>query len=139
MGLLRRLSLDLWWRASRLVDVIAVDRLWWLGTCASIKLFFLLLDEGAITRPMTLIYAMNTAVGYFLPSVGIFPPTSIGIVSVTPPSSVVLRLGVTGFVTGDRVHDLWGLRLLGLVWLRLVVIARPLRVHLFDSLAFSFV
>ena len=124
MSLLRRLPLDLWGRASRLVVVSVVDGLrQLLGVCASVELFFLLLDEGAITRPMTLIYAMNTAVGYFLPSVGIFPATAVGIASVTNPSSVVLRPGVTGFVTGDCVHGLWGLRLFSLMRLQSIAIA----------------
>ena len=109
------------------------------GICASVKLFFLLLDEGEVSRPMTLVSAMYTAIGYFLPSAGVFPPTAVGIASVAPPSSVVLRSGVAGFVTGDRVHGLWGLRLLGLMRLRSVAIARPLLIHLFDSPAFSFI
>ena len=107
------------------------------GVCASVKLFFLLLDEGAVTRPMTLVSAMYTAIGYFLPSAGVFPPTPVGIVSVAPPFSVVLRPGVAGFVTGDRVHGLWGLCLLGLIWLWSVTIARPFLIQLFDSPVFS--
>ena len=60
----------MWWRASRLVVVGVVDGLRGLfGVCASVKLFFLLLDEGALTRPMTFVSAMNAAVGYFLFSV----------------------------------------------------------------------
>ena len=115
-----------------------VDGLWRLfGVCASVEFFFLLLDEGAVTRPVTLVSAMNAAVGHFLLSAGIFPPTPIGVTSVAPPSSVALRPGVTGFVTGDRVHDLWGLRLLGLMWLWSVAIARPLLIHLFDPPALS--
>ena len=86
---------------------------------------------------MTFVSAMNAAVRDFLLLAGVFPPTSIRIVSVAPPSSVVLRPGVAGFVTGDRVHGFWGLRLLGLIWLRSVAIARPLLIHLFDSLALS--
>ena len=72
-----------------------------LSVCGSIQLFFFLLDEGALTRPMTFVSAMNAAVRDFLLLAGVFPPTSIRIVSVAPPSSVVLRLGVTGFVTGE--------------------------------------
>ena len=97
---------------------------------------FFLLDEGALTCPMTFVSAMNAAVGYFLLSAGVFPPAPIGVASVAPPS-IVLRPGVAGFVTGDRVHGLWGLRLLGLMWLRSVAIAQPLLIHLFDSPAFS--
>ena len=92
------------------------------GVCGPVQHFFLLLDEGALTRPMTLVSAMNAVVGYFLPSAGVFPPTPVGVASVAPPSSIVLRLGVAGFVAGDRVHGLRGLCLLGLIWLRSVVI-----------------
>ena len=67
-----------------------------------------LLDEGALIRPMTFVSAMNAAVWYFLFSAEVFPPTTIGVASVAPPSSVVLRPGVTDFVTGDRVHSLRG-------------------------------
>ena len=135
---MRRLPVNLRWQALRLVSVGIVDRLRrLLGVCSSVQLFFLLLDEGALTRPMTFVSAMNAAVRDFLLSAGVFPPTSIRIVSVAPPSSVVLRPGVAGFVTGDRVHGFWGLRLLGLIWLRSVAIARPLLIHLFDSLALS--
>ena len=140
MRLLRRLPLDLGWRASRLVVVGEVDGLRRLfSVCGSVQLFFLLLDEGALTRPMTLVSAMNAAVGYFLSSAGVFPPTPVGVASVAPPSSVILRPGVAGFVTGDRVHGLWGLRLLSLMWLRSVAIARPLLIHLFDSSVLSLV
>ena len=111
-------------RASLLVVVSVIDGLRRLfGVCASVKLFFLLLDERAITRPMTLVSAMYTAIGYFLSSTGVFPPTADGVASVAPPSSVVLRPGVVGFVTGDRVHSLRGLRLFSLVWLRSIAIA----------------
>ena len=121
-----------------LVGVGTVDRLrWLLGVYGSLQLFFFLLDEGALTRPMTFVSAMNAVVRDFLLSAGVFPPTSIRIVSVARPSSVVLRPGVAGFVTGDRVHGLWGLRLLGLMWLRSVAIARPVLIHLFDSPALS--
>ena len=109
-----------------------------LGVCGSIQLFVFLFDEGALTRPMTFVSAMNAAVGYFLPSAGVIPLTPTGVASVAPPSSVVLRLGVAGFVTRDRVHGLRGLRLFSLIWLRSVTIARSLLVHLFDSLALSF-
>ena len=116
-----------------------VDWLQMLGVCGSVELFFLLLDEGALTRPMTLVSAMNAAVGYFLSSAGIFPPTPVGVASVAPPSSVILRPGVAGFITGDRVDGLRGLCLLSLMWLRSVAIARSLLIHLFDSPALSFV
>ena len=126
----------MWLRASRLVVVGVIDVLRRLfGVCGSVQFFFLLLDEGALTRPMTLVSAMNAAVGYFLPSAGVFPPTPVA--SFAPPSSVVLSPGVASFVTGDRVHGLWGLRLLGLMWLRSVAIARPVLIHLFDSPALS--
>ena len=124
MRLLRRLPLDLWWRASRLVVVNVIDGLRRLiSVCGSVQLFFLLLDKGALTRLMTLVSAMNAAVGYFLPSAGVFPLTPVGVASVAPPSSVVLRPGATGFVTGDSVHGLRGLRLFSVLWLRSVAIA----------------
>ena len=124
----------------RLVGVGIIDGLWrLLGVCGSIQLFFLLFDEGALTRPMTFVSAMYAAVGNFLLSAGVFPLTPIGIVSIAPPSSVVLRPGVAVFVTQDRVYGLWGLRLLGPIWLRSVAIARPLLIHLFDSLVLSLV
>ena len=137
---MRRLPLNLRWGALRLVGVGIVDGLRrLLGVCGSIQLFFLFFDEGALTRPMTFVSAMYATIGNFLLSAEVFPPTPIGIVPIVPPSSVVLRLGVAGFVTGDRVHGLWGLRLLGLMWLRSVAIARPVLIHLFDSPVFSFV
>ena len=77
-------------RPSRLIVVSVIDGLRGLfGACASIELFFLFLNEGEITRPVILVSAMNTVVGYFLPSAGVFPPIPVGIVSVAPPSSVV--------------------------------------------------
>ena len=107
-----------------LVGVGTVDGLrWLLGFCGSLQLFFFLLDEGALTRPMTFVSAMNAAIWYFLFSARVFPPTPIGVASVAPPSSVVLRPGVAGFVTGDSVHGLRGLRLFSLVWLRSIAIA----------------
>ena len=134
MRLLRKLPLDLWGRASRLIVVSVIDGLRGLfGACVSIELFFLFLNEGEITRPVILVSAMNTVVGYFLPSAGVFPPIPVGIVSVAPPFSVVLRPGVAGFVTRDRVHGLRGLRLFSLMWLRPVTIVRSLLIHLFDS------
>ena len=130
----------MWWRASRLVVVNVIDRLRWLfGVCGSVQLFFLFLDEGALTRPMTFVSAMNAAVGNFLPSAGVFPPTPVGVASVAPPSSVVLRPGVAGFVTGDRVHGLRCFRLLGLMLVRTVAITSPVRIHFFDSSTLSFV
>ena len=121
------------WRASRLVVVGEVDGLRRLfSVCGSVQLFFLLLDEGALTRPMTLVSTMNAAVGYFLPSARVLSPTLIGVASVAPPS-VVLRLGVAGFIGGDRVHSLRGLRLFSLMWLQSIAIARSLLIHLFDS------
>ena len=131
---MRRLPLNLRWRALQLVGVgiiYGLRRL--LGVCGSIQLFFLLLDEGALTRPMTFVSAMNAAVGNFLPSAGVFPPIAVGIASVAPPSSVVLRPGVAGYVTGDRVHGLPNLRLLSLMCLPSIAIARSLLIHLFDS------
>ena len=107
MGLMRRLPLNLRWRALRLVSVGIVDRLRrLLGVCSSVQLFFLLLDEGALTRPMAFVSAMNAAIRNFLLSAGVFSPTTIGVASVAPPSSVVLRPGVAGFVAGDRVYGL---------------------------------
>ena len=72
-----------------------------LSVCGSIQLFFLLFDEGALTRPMTFVSAMNAVVGYFLPSAGIFSPAPVA--SFAPPSSIVLRPRVASFVTGDHV------------------------------------
>ena len=76
------------------------------GVCGSGQFFFLLFDEGALTRPMAFVSAMNAAIRNFLLSAGVFLPTTIGVASVAPPSSVVLRPGVAGCVTGDCVHDL---------------------------------
>ena len=123
MRWLRRLPLDLWGWASRLVGVSVIYGLRWLSACASIKLFFFLFDEGAVTRPMAFDSAMNAIVWYFLSLAGVFSAATVGIALVAPPSSVALRPGVAGFVTGDRVHGLRGLRLLSLVWLRSVAIA----------------
>ena len=137
---MRRLPLNLRWRALRLVCVGKIDGLRrLLGICGSLQLFLFLLDEGALISPMTFVSAMNAAVWYFLFSAEVFPPTTIGVASVAPPSSVVLRPGVAGFVTGDHVHGLRGLRLRSLIWLRSVAIARPLLIHLFNSSVFSFV
>ena len=107
-----------------MVGVVIVDGLRrLLGVCGLLQLFFFLLDEGALIRPMTFVSAMNAAVRNFLLSVGVLPPATIGVASFAPPSSVVLRPGVAGFVTGDRVHGLRGLRLFRLMWLRSVTIA----------------
>ena len=137
---MRRLPLNLRWRALRLVGVGIVDGLRrLLSVCGSIQLFFLLFDEGALTRPMTFVSAMNAAVRDFLLSAGVFPPTSIRIVSVAPPSSVVLRPGVAGFVTGDRVDGLRCFCLLGLMLVRTVVITSHVRIHFFNSSMLPFV
>ena len=83
-----------------LVGVGTVDRLrWLLGVYGSLQLFFFLLDEGALTRPMTFVSAVNAAVRNFLLLAGVLPPATIGVASFAPPSSVVLRPGVAGFVT----------------------------------------
>ena len=116
-----------------------IDGLRRLGVCPSVKLFFLLLDEGAVTRPVTLVSAMDAAVGYILPSAGVFSATAVGIASVAPPSSVALRPGVAGFVTGDCVHGLRSLRLFSLMRLRSVATAQSLLIHLFDSSALTLV
>ena len=129
VGLSRGLPLGSWGQTSRLVVVGGVvDR---LGVSASVEFFFLLLDEGAIAHPMSLVPAMNAAVWDFLPSAGVVPAATVGVASIAPPSSIVLRSGVACFIAGDRVHDLRGLRLLSLVRPRSVVVAHPLRVHLF--------
>ena len=75
------------WRASWLVVVSVIDGLRrLLGVCGSVQLFFLFLDEGALTRPMTLVSAMNAVVGYFLPSAGVFPPPRLELLqSLLPP------------------------------------------------------
>ena len=110
-----------------------------LGVCASVEFFFLLLDEGAIAHPMSLVPAMNAAVWDFLPSASVVPAATVGVASIAPPSSVVLRPGVAGFVAGDRVHGLRDLCLFSLVCLRSVAIAQSLLIHLFDSPELSFV
>ena len=76
---------------------------------------------------------MNAAVRDFLPSAGVISAAAVGVASVAPPSSVVLRPGVARFIAGDRIHILRGLRLLGLVRPRSVVVMRSLLVHLFES------
>jgi len=130
--LLWRLPLSGWEQASWLVVVgCVVDGLRRLGVGASVEFFFLLLDEGAIARPMPLVPVVNAAVGDFLPSAGVVSVAAVGFASIAPPSFVVLRPGVARFIAGDRVHDLRGLRLLSLVRPRSVVVAHPLRVHLF--------
>ena len=140
MWLMRRLPLNLQWQALCLVCVGAVDGLRrLLGVCGSLQLFFFVLDEGAFIGPMTFVSAMNAAIGYFLFSAKVFPPTPIGVASVAPPSSVVLRPGVAGFVTGDRVHGLRCFCLLGLMLVRTVAITSPVRIHFFDSSTLSFV
>ena len=137
---MRRLPLNLRWRALRLVSVGTIDGLRrLLGVCGSVQLFFLLLDEGALTRPMTFVSTGNAAVGHFMLSAGIFPSSPIGVTSVAPPSFVVLRPGVAGFVTGDRVHGLWGLCLLGLMLVRTVAITSHVRIHFFNSSMLPFV
>ena len=100
------------------------------GVCASVEFFFLLLDEGAIARPMPLVPAMNAAVGDFLPSAGVVSSVPVVVASITSPSSVGMSPGVAGFITRDRVHGLRSLRMLDLVWPRLVC---PLLVYLFES------
>ena len=120
-------------RPSRLIVVSVIDGLRRLGASALIKLLFLLFNEGAVARPMTLVSAMDAAVWYFLPSDRVFSAATVGVASVAPPSSVVLRPGVAGFVIGDRVHGLWVLCLFSLMWLRSIAIARSLHIHLFDS------
>ena len=135
---MRRLPLNLRRWTLRLACVCRIDGLRWLfAICGSLQLFFFLLDEGALISPVAFVFVVNAAVGDFLFPAGVLFPTTIGIASIAPPSSVVLRPGVAGFVTGDRVHGLWGLRLLGLIWLRSVAIARPLLIHLFDPPALS--
>ena len=77
-----------------------------LGVCGSLQLFFFLLDEGALISPVAFVSAVNAAVGDFLFPAGVFFPTTTGIASIAPPSFVVLRPGVSGFVAGDRVYGL---------------------------------
>ena len=67
---------------------------------------FFLLDEGALISPVAFVFVVNAAVGDFLFPAGVFFPTTTGIASIAPPSSVVLRPGVACFVTGDRVYGL---------------------------------
>ena len=90
-----------------LVGVGTVDGLrWLLGSCGSLQLFFFLLDEGALISPVAFVSAVNAAVGDFLFPAGVLFPTTIGIASIAPPSSVVLRPGVAGFIARDRVYGL---------------------------------
>ena len=87
--------------------VCRIDGLRWLfAICGSLQLFFFLLDEGALIGPMAFVPAVDASVGYFLFSAVIFFPTTIGIASIAPPSSIVLRPGVAGFVAVDRVYGL---------------------------------
>ena len=107
MGLMRRLPLNLQWRTLRLVCVGRIDGLRrLLVVCGSLQLFFFLLDEGALISPVAFVSVVNGAVGDFLFPAGVLFPTTIGIASIAPPSSVVLRPGVACFVTGDRVYGL---------------------------------
>ena len=64
---------------------------------------------------MTFVSAVNAIVRNFLLSARVLPPATIGVASFAPPSSVVVRPGVAGFITGDRVHGLRCFRLLGLM------------------------
>ena len=99
--------MNLRWRALWLVSVGIVDGLRrLLVVCGSLQLFFFLLDEGALISPVAFVSAVNAAVGDFLFPAGVFFPTTTGIASIAPPSSVVLRMGVAGFVAGDRVYGL---------------------------------
>jgi hypothetical protein len=116
-----------------------IDRLRRLGIGASVEFFFLLLDEGAIARPILLVPAMDAAIRDFLPSASVVSAAAVGVASVAPLSSIVLRPGVARFVDGDRIHGLRGLRLLDLMWPRSVAITRPLLVHFFESLPLAFV
>ena len=118
-------------QASRLIVIGGViDRLRRLSV-ASVKFFFLFFDKGAIeiAHRMPLVLAMDAAIWSFLPSAGVVSAAAVGVASVAPPSSVVLRPGVAHFVTGDRVHGLRSLRLVGLVWFRPFAVPRPLLVH----------
>ena len=101
------MPLNLRWRALLLVCVGRIDGLRrLLVVCGSLQLFFFLLDEGALISPVAFVSAVNAAVGDFLFPAGVFFPTTTGIASIAPPSSVVLRPGVAGFVAGDRVYGL---------------------------------
>ena len=115
-----------------------IDRLRRLGVGASVEFFFLLLDEGAIAHPMLLVPDMDAAIRDFLPSASVVSAAAVGVASVAPLSSVVLRPGVARFVDGDRIHGLRGLRLLDLMWLRSVAVTRPLLVHFFESSPLAF-
>ena len=110
-----------------------IDGLWRLGASALIKLLFLLFNEGAVARPMTLVSAMDAAVWYFLPSAGVFSSTAVGIASVAPPSSIIVRPGVARFITGDCVYDLWGLRLVDLVRPQPFLVPHPMLIDLFKT------
>ena len=138
MGLLRRLPLGRWGQASLLVVVGGVvDGLRRLGVGALVEFFFLLLDEGAIAHPMSLVPAMNAAVWDFLPSASVVPAATVGVASIAPPSSIVLRSGVACFIAGDRIHGHRILRLFGLMRPRPIVVVHPLLYHLFESLPFA--
>jgi hypothetical protein len=134
MRMIQRLQLVGWGQASRLVvSGGVINGLRQLGVGASVKFHFLLLDKGAFTCPMPLVLSMDAAVWNFLPSTGVASAATVGVASVAPLSSIVLRPGVVCFVVGDRIHGLRGLCLLGFVWSRSIAVMRLLLVLLFES------
>jgi hypothetical protein len=112
-----------------------IDGLWRLRllSVTSVKFIFLLFDKEALARPVPLVLAIDTAVWDFLLSSGVVSAAAVGVASVAPPSSIVLRMGVARFVARDCVHCLRGLRLIGLVRPRSFTVLRSLLVHLFKS------
>ena len=67
-----------------------VDGLRWLSV-ASVELFFLLFDDGALICPMPLVFVVDVALWGFLPSVGVVSAPAIIVASLAPPSSVDWR------------------------------------------------
>jgi len=87
-----------WGQASRLIVMGGViDGLRRLSV-ASVKFFFLFFDKGAIDCPRPLVLAMDATIWSFLPSAEVVSTAAVGVASVAPPSSVVVRPGVVRFI-----------------------------------------
>ena len=65
---------------------------------ASVKFFFLFFDKGAIACPRPLVLAMDATIWSFLPLADVVSTAAVGVASVAPPSSVVVRPGVVRFI-----------------------------------------
>ena len=139
MRLVRRLPLDGWGQASRLVvSGGVIDGLRWLSVGASIEFFFLLLDEGQSLVQCPCPYNGCSSTGLFafdqcyLHGHGwcCFGHSSL---------LYCFEAGSRELRREDRIHGLQGLRLLGLVRPCSVTVVRPLLVHLFESSPFALV